>query len=466
VNVTGVSTTGIYCQSGCVARPRPENVTSYRSPVAAEAAGYRPCLRCRPDGDPLPDLGPTAPTPVVTALMLITDGFLDRHSEPKLAQRVGYSPRQLRRLFQEHIGATPTFIATSRRTHFARRLIDQTDLPMSQIARAAGFSGIRQFHRAMHSTFQFSPTALRAKRQVGNRPQLDGGLRLELSYRGKLDYPAMIDHLKARAVPGVEHVVGSTYRRVTSTCGYPGVLEVSQAETSDHLSLVAHLPTFDSLIDDVARTRRMFGLDSDITPAVEHLAKDKVLAGTIGKRPRLRVPGGWDRFETAVRIMVGQQVSVAGATTITGRIAAKFGDKVQLDDDELVGLFPSAVVLADADLEGIGMPGKRAHTISLFAKAVTDGEVDLHCQGEIEDVTPQFEELPGIGTWTAHMFALRVLGHPDAFPASDLGLRTAVGRLSGIERASTEETAAAAEQWRPHRSLAAQHLWTSLHPNR
>jgi AraC family transcriptional regulator of adaptative response / DNA-3-methyladenine glycosylase II len=463
VKVNGVRTTGIYCQPSCSARPKIENVADYRTPIAAEAAGFRPCLRCRPDRAPTTDLSQDAPPPVAHALMLITNGFLDHHLEPALAHRVGYSQRQLRRLFIDHIGATPTFIAASRRAHFARRMLDETDLPLSTIARASGFGGERQLHRAVSASFGFGPRELRSKRRGGAKALLDGGLPLDLPVSSPFDFAAALGHLAPRSVPGVESVLDDVYRRTTSTCGHPGVLEISAADPG-HVHLLAHLPTFDSLIDDVARCRRLLGIDLDHTEALTALKQDELLAPLVNRRPGLRIHGAWDRFETAVRIMVGQQVSVAGATTITGRIADRFGTHFDLEDDPsgLNVTFPAAVTLAQADLTGLGMPGKRSETIRRFAEAVAEDSLELFDAGDIDEVTDPFVELPGIGPWTAHMFALRVLGHPDAFPNSDLGLRTAVGRLMGIDRASADETAQVAERWRPFRSLAAQHLWASL----
>jgi AraC family transcriptional regulator, regulatory protein of adaptative response / DNA-3-methyladenine glycosylase II len=462
VIVSGVHTTGIYCQPTCTARPHPENVSAYPTHVAAEAAGFRPCLRCRPDRAPAADLTVGVPTSVSHALTLINDGYLDHHGEPALAGRVGYSPRQLRRLFQVHLGASPSFIAGSRRAHFARKLLDDTDLPLTVVARAAGFGGSRQLHRAITSWFGFNPSELRSKRRGRRVAALDGGIPLQLRYPQPFDFTESLGHLAPRAVPGVEVVNGDTYLRTTSTCGRPGVLELAAAEDGT-LCLTAHVPTLDSLIDDVARCRRLLGIDLDHTSAVAALEQETLISPLVTQRPGLRAHGSWDRFETAVRIMVGQQVSVAGATTITGRIATKFGSAVELEDEpKLTAIFPTAEQLADADLTGLGMPNKRAETIRRFAQAVATNEVDLHGAGVIDEVTAPFVALPGIGPWTAHMFALRVLGHPDAFPSSDLGLRTAVGHLQGIDRATAAETEAVAQEWRPFRSLAAQHLWASL----
>ena len=272
--VSAVATTGIYCRPECGARPDPANVSAYASPVAAEAAGYRPCLRCRPDRHLAAASAGGAPAAVAGALDLITHGFLDRFDEDALAHRVGYSTRQLRRLFERHVGATPAFVARSRRAHFARRLLDETDLTMPVIARAAGFGSVRQMTRVVESIFGFVPRELRAKRRGGDVMTVDGGLRLRLPFVEPLDRSAMVAHLACRVVRGVEALEGSCYRRTLVVCGNPGVVAADLGGDDAHLELTAHLPAFDSIIDDVARIRAMFGLDDDIQAAEAHLMAD------------------------------------------------------------------------------------------------------------------------------------------------------------------------------------------------
>ena len=459
--VSAVATTGIYCRPQCSARPDPKNVAPFPSPVAAEAAGYRSCLRCRPDRH-LPAAAPVGvPPAVATALGLISDGFLDRFDEAALADRVGYSTRQLRRLFEQHVGATPAFVGRSRRAHFARRLLDETDLPMPAVAGAAGFGSVRQMNRVVEGVFRFSPGELRRKRRGGDVLVADGGLRLRLPFVEPLDRAAALAHLGPRVTPGVEAVEGAVYRRTLEVCGNPGVVEVDLAGDAAHLELVAHLPTFDSIIDDVARIRSMFGLDDDGLQAEDHLLSDPLLAPLVRARPGLRVIGGWDRFETAVRVIVGQQVSVAGATTITARIVERCGRLLPGEVLGLTRLFPTADALVDLDAVDLGMPGSRVATIRALAAAVIDGDVDLSAAPPT--VREQLLAVSGIGPWTADVIAMRATRDPDVCPAADLGIRQAVGRLLDRDGPpSAEEVAEVASVWSPHRSLAAQHLWASL----
>lgn len=456
--VNAVITTGIYCRAGCAARPNPENTIRHSSHIAAEAAGFRPCLRCRPDQlTPVP-VEPEAPEPVVRALLSITDGFLDHMGEPELGHAVGMSPRQLRRLFLTHVGATPNAVARSRRAHFARRLLDETDLPVTSIATAAGFRTARQMNRVMIEIFRFSPTDLRSRRRKADRLVADGGIALSIPFNQPFDFHRILGYLDKRAIPGVESVQGGSYRRTTSTCGFPGAIEVSQTSNECSLKLTAHLPTFDSLIDDVANCRRLFGLDFDLGQAKSDLSEDESIGYQVTQRPGITVPGAWDRFETAVRIMVGQQISVKAASSITGRIATEFGQQVTgLQQFGLSRIFPSAQILAQADLTKVGMPGSRADSIQGFSQAVASREIDLTSHLPFSDLIAQLTELPGIGPWTANLMAMRVFGHRDAFPGSDLGLK------KGLEKLRATNPAAAnvmIEGWKPWRSIAAMYLWT------
>jgi len=307
--ISGVRTTGIYCRDGCSGRPHARNVTRFASPVAAEAAGLRPCLVCRPDR--LPPLADNDAL-VSRALVLIAEGVLDDATEDTLATRLGLTARHLRRLFTERVGATPAFVARSRRAHFARRLLDETDLRMADIADASGFNSVRQMNRVMLETFRFTPQQLRARRRNADRLVADGGLALRVPYAGPLAFRELLAYFAPRAIPGVESVDlalrGGTYRRTFTTHGQPGVIEVSQAATAtrdQHLAVIAHLPTFSTLIDEVARCRRLFGLDRP-TAAATPLAADPLLGPLTRGLPGLRVPGAWDPFEVAVRIILGQ----------------------------------------------------------------------------------------------------------------------------------------------------------------
>ena len=474
MQVSAVRTTGIYCRADCSAEPLARNVTPYSNQVAAEAAGFRPCLRCHPErrAGSLADLD--VPAPVGAALLRINDGYLDDHDEETLATQVGYSGRQLRRLFEQHVGATPTTIARSRRAHFARCLIDDTDLTFAEIARAAGFGGPRQLHRAMTSVFCFTPTELRSKRRRSEYAELDGGLVLEVPTLAPYDFGTFAAHQQCRAIPGVEAVAdgeaGPTYVRSFSACGHPGIAEVTVPASSDGdcLQLRLHLPTYDSIIDAVGRVRALLGTDEDPAPAAAVLGNDPVIGPLVHATPGLRVPRSWDRFETAVRIIVGQQISLAAASTLSGRIAERFGTPIdpvlECCDEVLVPLqqlFPGAATLAGAGaaaFDGMGFTRQRIDTMVSVSEAVASGELDLAAADTLEHTVARLCDLPGIGPWTAHLIAMRVFGHDDAFPASDLGLRRSAERLVG-HPVSSRELEALAKNWRPYRSWAAQHLW-------
>ncbi len=482
VQVEAVRTTGIYCRAECAAQPLAHNVSQYSHPAAAEAAGFRACLRCHPErrAGSLADLD--VPAPVQAALLRISDGFLDNADESALAACVGYSARQLRRLFERHVGATPTAIARSRRAHFARCLIDDTDLTFGQIARAAGFGGARQLHRAMTSVFCFTPTELRVKRRAGARPRLDGGLVLSVPYLAPFAFTAFLQHQSARIIPGVEDVAADaaaagrcaagSYVRSFRACGHPGVAELYAAPPADddRLQLRLHLPTYDSIMDAVSRCRAMLGADEDPAAAHAALADDPLIGALVRQAPGLRVPRSWDRFETAVRIVVGQQISLKAASTMCSRIARRFGTHFDAlgacCEDRHVPvtfLFPDAEQLACAGRErlaALGFTRRRSDTVVGLAEAVASGVVDLGAADSLADTVAQLCELPGIGPWTAHLIAMRVYGHHDAFPAADLGLRRAAERLVG-QRLDAAGLEALAEPWRPYRAWAAQHLWRS-----
>jgi len=456
VSVQAVTTTGIYCLPSCSARPDPGNVVRYGSPAAAEAAGFRACLRCRPYRSAPPAM--TGPELVCRAVHLISEGALDDRTEADLAARLGVSARHLRRLFAEHVGTTPDQLARSNRTHFARRLLDDTDLTVTDIAWASGFGSLRQMNRASQEIFRASPTELRARRRRTDRLVADGGLTLRLPFTGPLDWNLLLGYFERRAIGGVEHLAGGTYRRTITVDGDPGVLELSRGG-DDHLLLRAHLPQVGGLIHVVQRARQIFALDRDPSAANEHLSSDPVLTSSVTARPGLRVPGTWDAYETGVRAIVGQQVSVAGASTVTARIVERVGTCVPgLDALGLTHSFPDPATLAHADLDGLGVPGARASAIRAFAAAVDKGDVPLDGRLPLDDLIAAICAVPGMGPWTASYIALR-LGESDAFPAADLGLRRAANPDG--PPLTTAELAARAEAWRPHRGAAALRLWLS-----
>ena len=453
---SAVVTTGIYCHPGCTARPNAANVRAYESAAAAEAAGFRACLRCRPYRLTT-SLTATGPELVCRATHLISDGVLDRGTEGDLAARLGVSARHLRRLFAEHVGASPDQLARSRRTHFARRLLDDTDLTVTDIAYASGFGSLRQLNRACQEVFRSSPSELRARRRSTDRLVADGGLTLRLPFEGPLDWDTMLGYFALRAVRGVECVADGVYRRTIVVDGAPGVLELSRGG-ADHLLLRAHLPRVEGLIHVVQRARQIFGLDRDPRPADEHLSADPIIGPLVHDHPGLRVPGTWDPVETGVRAIIGQQVSVAGASTVMARLVERAGTPVPgLAQLGLTHTFPSAAELAEADLDAIGMPTARAAAITSFAAAVDKGEAALDGSLGLDELVAALCAVRGVGPWTAHYLALR-LGEPDALPVADLGLRRAARPDAPL---STAALAEASEAWRPWRSTAALRLWLS-----
>lgn len=444
--LSAVTTTGIYCHPGCSASPNAANVLEYASAAAAEADGFRACLRCRPYRTHHTDPWVAGPELVCRAVRLIVDGALDDATETDLARKVGVSARHLRRLFLEHVGATPDQVARSRRAHFARRLLDDTDLSVADVAFAAGFGSVRQMTRVMQDVFRASPTALRARRRRADRLVADGGLDTRLTFQPPLAWDGLLSFLAPRAIPGVESVADDTYRRTIEVDGLTGALEVRR----DGEQLIArfHLPTWDGLIHHVARVRHLFDLDQDPQAVAEDLGPDATLAPW---PDGLRVPGCWDPFEAGVRAIIGQQVSVAGATTTLGKIVAAHGTPAT--GLEALGLrfrFPGPDALAEADLP---IPGQRARAVRAFSAAVAGGNVALDGAIPLDDLERQLCSLPGIGPWTAQYLALR-LGYADAFPASDLAVRKALAATSA------REAERASEAWRPWRSYATVRLWS------
>ncbi len=459
-SVNAVLTTGIYCRANCGGRPLASNRVEYSSQWAAEAAGFRPCLRCRPDRRVNTIIDADTPEIIQQALSLISHGDMDGGNTTGLASKIGVSGRHLSRLFDRHIGASPSQVAQSRRAHFARRLLDETDLTMGDIAFASGFQSVRQMNRVMSKTFSFTPLALRKKRRLRDRLVVDGGLRIRLACPPAYDFRFMLNYLEPRLIPGVEAISNGVYRRVTSNCGYPGVIEVKSGDSDDHLELVAHLPTYAGLLNDVSRIQSLFGLSVDTSTGYEALIGDELFGPLVRSTARLTHVGAWDRFETSIRIIIGQQISVAAASRLSGRIAREFGEPVPgLSEFGLSHLFPSPSELATADLKHIGMPESRICTITEFSRAVADGKIDLYSHDELPVLLSRLEQSPGVGPWTSNLIALRVHGQMDAFPAGDIGLQRAAGKLAGRDRVSGKELEAIAEQWRPWRGLAAITLW-------
>jgi len=454
----GVRTTRIYCRPICPApRPRAHNVRFFGCAAAAEEAGFRPCRRCRPDTAPgTPAWAGTSAT-VARALRLIEAGALDQTGVEALAARLGVGERHLRRLFLRHVGAAPLAVARTRRAHFARRLIDETRLPMIEVAGAAGFGSVRQFNDAIRATFGRTPTQLRAR---GPRGAAGDDISLRLPFRPPLDWRGLMRYLAPRAIPGVETVAGAIYSRSLALATSQGVITVEPDGDGRHLKLRARLTSPAVLHDVVTRVRRVFDLDADPLTIVRWLRRDNRLRHAARLTAGLRVPGAWDGFELAVRAVLGQQVSVAAATTLAGRLVQAYGRRLTHDGSpEVSHLFPEPRTLADADLEGLGLTARRREAVRAVARAVCDGQVRLEPHADVETTLVRLQGLPGWGAWTARYVALRALGEPDAFPSSDLGLRRALAPAG--RPASARDVEAWSQPWRPWRAYAAVALWTS-----
>jgi AraC family transcriptional regulator of adaptative response / DNA-3-methyladenine glycosylase II len=460
---TGVTTTGIYCRPVCPApAPRRENVIFFPCAAAAEDAGYRPCRRCRPEAAPGTPAWQGSSAVVSRGLRLIGEGALDGGTLCELAGRLGIGDRQLRRLFLRHLGASPLSLARARRLHFARTLLDETDLPMSEVAFAAGFQSIRQFNYTLRASFGESPRRLRARRR-SPEPAEGDAVVLRLAYRPPLDFEAGLRFLAARATRGVEQVEGGAYRRTVEIGGKAGSIEVEKGADGAHLVLRARLGDPAGLLEAAERVRRIFDLAADplrIASDLE-LSAGPRLGPALRSAPGVRVLGAWDAFELAVRAVLGQQVSVAGASTLCGRLVAAFGKPVSLGRG-LTHLFPSPDALAAADVTAIGIPGARAATVRALARAVADRTLRLDAARGLDDAVARLCQVPGIGEWTAHYIALRAFGEPDAFPASDLGLRKALA--GGGAPLSAAQVGRLAEAWRPWRAYVAMALWNPLWP--
>jgi len=477
-----VTTTGIYCRPICPARtPKDENVRYFPTAAAAEAAGFRPCLRCRPEASPGSPAWLGTSGIVSRALRMIGDGALRGtecgdglkavpdddgcrarpagraaagiDSVDALADRLGVTARHLRRLFLRHLGATPLDVALTRRAHFAKKLLDETSLPFQQVAIASGFGSVRRFNGEIRRTYSRTPTELRrlARQKTAADPDC---YRFRLSYRPPYDWDAMLAFLSARATPGVESVVDSHYRRTISIDGRHGSIDVSLHDSGSALALEVRFPDPRSLLFIVERVKTMFDLGADPAIVSRHLRADALLRGPLARHPGIRTPGAWDGFELAVRAILGQQISVRGATTLAGRLATMCGATAS-SGNGIERLFPTPAQLADAAIERAGVVRSRAETIRMLARRVADGTIVFNSSADARAMVSALKELPGIGDWTAEYVAMRALGEPDAFPNGDLVLRRMAGNCAAreLERRS--------QSWRPWRAYAVMLLWQS-----
>ncbi len=448
----GALGSGVYCRPICPAPTcKEKNVRYYPSAAAAAEAGFRPCLRCRPECSPGTPAWLGTSNTVARALRLISESGLEDGGVEVLAERLGIGSRHLRRLFLRHLGATPSAVAHTRRLHFAKKLIDETSLPMGQVALSSGFGCVRRFNAAIQTTYRRTPTQIRrlARHKAS---QAQHQYLFQLRFRPPYHWQGMLDFFALRATPGVEVVEFGRYRRSIWMNGRAGQFEVALDDAHNSLSLRIQFGDPQSLFAIVERIRAMFDLNADWMDIARTLRSDPALAERIEAAPGLRVPGCWNGFELAVRAILGQQISVKGETTLAGRIGGMFGQRFD-GGAGLTHLFPAADVLAGADLTRAGLTRARAATINALARAVRDGQISFEGIIDVEAFQRRLCEIPGIGNWTAQYIAMRALAEPDAFPAGDIAL------LRAMDLKNPRALEHRAEGWRPWRSYAVMYLW-------
>jgi len=454
--VTAVRTTGIYCRPSCPAiTPKRGNVEFFLTAATAQQRGFRACKRCRPDASPgSPDWN-TRQDVVGRAMRLIADGVVEREGVSGLARRLSYSERHLNRLLTEELGAGPLAIARANRAHTARLLIETTAMSLTDVAFAAGFGSVRQFNDTINEVFATSPSALRGATASRRGPEVIAGtavVDLRLPTRLPFAGDAVLSFLGIRAIPGIEAWDGTTYRRSLSLPAGHGVVELTAHD--DHVNARVQLQSWSDLAVAVQRVRRLLDLDNDPEAVDADLESDSRLRSLVHRNPGLRAPGSVDPFETLVRAVVGQQVSVSGARTVAGRIVAAVGDELGIEDDQLSHVFPAAGALTDAPDGTYSMPKGRRDTIRRVSGAVAEGSIELHAGVDWLEARHQLLALKGIGPWTADYVLMRGLGNPDTFLPTDLGVRHALDA-----RGLTVEDSSA---WAPWRSYAVHHLWAGL----
>ena len=457
----GVRTTGIYCRPICPANsPKSENVTFFPTAAAAGEAGYRPCLRCRPETAPGSPAWAGTSTTVRRGLRLIAAGALEDGDVESLAERLGVTSRHLRRLFAKHLGASPLSVAHTQRLHFAKRLIDETRLPMQEISLAAGYGSVRRFNDAFRKSYGRTPRELRKVRDDIQVQESNAPLTVRLPYREPFDFGRMLSFFRYRAIPGVERITEDGYTRSILVDDTPGLLNIRHSKQAKFLTLTLTGVATTSLFEVVQRAREIFDLDAPVGEIGAILGADAHLQTLLEDLPGVRVPGAWDGFELTVRAILGQQVSVAAATTLAGRIANRYGEPFEASatDDPVAPtrLFPTPAKLARARFNNIGLTTSRAETIRALSKTVQRGELHFDFSQDPDEFCAALTRIKGIGDWTAQYVAMRVLKHPDAFPASDLGLLKAI---DPDRKTSPSQLAERADDWRPWRAYAALLLW-------
>ena len=454
---TGVTSTHVYCRPSCPAiTPKRSNVRFYPTAAAAQQAGFRACMRCRPDASPGSPEWDMRADVAARAMKLIADGIVDREGVAGLANHLGFSVRQVQRVLVAEVGTGPLALARAQRAQTARILMETTDLPVSNVAFAAGFASVRQFNDTIKEVFAKSPTELRRKGKGWG----DGGagsIRLRLPYRAPLDTESLFAFLAFRAVPGVESYVDGTFLRSLDLPHGEGIVELTPDDGCVRATF--SLQDLRDLTAAVTRCRRLLDLDADPVAVDETLSLDPLLQPSVRRTPGKRMPGAVDGAELAVRAVIGQQVSVAGARTVTGRLVSAAGRRLINPRATVTHLFPTAEEIAAAGDAAFAMPGSRRRTLGWLAGAIAEGTVRINPGEDPDELERRLLSLPGIGPWTTAYVSMRALGHPDAFMPTDLGVRRSISRLGHNDDVETVNRLA--ERWRPWRAYAMAHLWST-----
>ncbi|HEX9144328.1 MAG TPA: AlkA N-terminal domain-containing protein [Candidatus Binatia bacterium] len=445
-----VKTTGVYCRPICPARPKRENLEFFPDAASAELAGYRPCLRCRPECAPLSPAWRGKQAVVQRALKLIAKNELHHTSEERFAERLGVSARHLRRLFAAEMGRTPKQISDNNRLNFARKLIVETRVPIMTVARTAGFGSLRRFNDAFRKRFQRPPSKLR---RAGSRRDIKDGVELKLSFRPPYDWQTLIQFYRTHTIPGVERVVGNSFERVFRIENSLGFFQVEPINGTAQLKLKVVTEDLRILFEVTSRVRRMFDLDSDPVLIAGSFAQNPLLAKLCRRFPGLRLPGGWDPFETAICSILGQLVSAEQRCNLIGQLVRSYGEPiVHPRSGEQAYLFPGPDVLAHSDLEKVGTTAARKEAIRAFSGRVLSGSISLSEAQEATAFRKALLETKGLGPWSAEYISLRAIGDTDAFPRTDLILKRALKLYPELDL----------EALKPWRSYAAIYLWKAF----
>ena len=454
--VAGVTTTHVYCKSSCSAKkPAAENIVFFDTPSDAEAAGFRACRKCRPQATSGTPASNGTSSTVSRALRLIEDGVLDHASIDALCERLGIGARQLRRLFNKHLGTSPVQVARVRRARFAHRLIETTGLSMAHIAQAAGFGSVRRFNSVINEVYGCPPTALRQSPNI-----VTGGLDLQIPVEGPFPWARMLRFLEPWTVSGVEQVVDDRYYRTASFEKAVGEVCVTHEPDAGALRVRVSSSLGAHLLDVVSGVRRLFDVDAPTDVIAAHLRADPALGGCIHANPGLRVPGAFDHLETAVMMLLNQHIRPDEASELMDRIVEKYGKRIETSQPSLTHLFPTPYALSTAKLEAVGVPKRRSRSIQALARAVHEGELRLDGSPSLEAAVEGLCSIADISATTAQYVAMRVYREPDAFPSNSHWLRKAISDNGAP--ASISELEIRADAWRPWRAYAAMHLWDSF----